>query len=165
MFWFATFFNIMVTSMRELNPREVMVMPEGNLENNKRILIMNDRSSLIERAERHSDLTPIETIGRDNRTQRNYIPEAGLAYTNGSFRSAIFCCACEIDQCFRFEYLMAPGTKYEDLLQKNPDKQVELGRVINICETKKIERLKPFVEKAKLLNSVRNAVAVHPKIH
>ena len=136
-------------------------MSTENLEECKVFLRKLDEDTLDERAKRRLELQPITTGGQESQPQREsgYMAEAASAYINGNYRSAIFCCACAVDQVFRFEYLKVPGNKYEDLWQKRH--QLTFGQVIDKCKNQ-VARLSPFIEKAQLLNRIRNEVAAHP---
>lgn len=139
-------------------------MSTENLEECKVFLRKLDEDTRDERAKRRLELQPITTSGKESQPQResDYVSEAASAYINGNYRSAIFCCACAVDQVFRFEYLKVPGNKYEDLWQKHRQQlQLMFGKVIDKCENR-VARLSPFIEKARLLNCIRNEVAVHP---
>jgi hypothetical protein len=122
-----------------------------------------DEDTRNERAERCLELQLI-TTGSQAQPQRKsgYMSEAASAYINGNYRSAIFCCACAVDQVFRFEYLKEPGNKYEELWQDgHQPRQLTFGNIIDKCK-RGVKRLEPSIENARLLNCMRNGVAVHP---
>ncbi len=125
----------------------------------KRILQKSDADTLERRAKRLQELKPIRTDGRLFSSQRewDYASEAAENYINASYRSAIFCYACAVDQIFRYEYVKVPGNKYEDL-----EKKLTFGQVIRKCKEKNVVPLSPFMEHATLLNDIRNNVATHP---
>ena len=117
-----------------------------------------DASTLERRAERLRELEKTETDARRFSSDRegSYSREATDLYINGHYRSAIFCCAFAVDQIFRYEYMKAPESRYEDL-EKLPS-----GKVIGKCKRKNVASLCPFMEQAELLNKMRNKVATHP---
>ncbi len=133
-------------------------MNTRSLEECKKILQKGDNDTLERRAERLKELRQIQTNGRLFSSQRewDYAGEASANYINGNYRSAIFCCACAVDQIFRYEYLKMPGNRYEDL------ERCTFGQTIHKCKDKSIIPLLPFMEKAELLNKMRNEVATHP---
>lgn len=133
-------------------------MNKKSLEECKKILAKGDSDTLERRAERLQELKPIQTDGRLFSSQREwgYAGEASDSYINGNYRSTIFCCACAIDHIFRYEYLKMPGNRYEDL------ERYTFGQTIRKCENKGVTSLLPFMEKAELLNKMRNEVATHP---
>lgn len=134
-------------------------MNTRSLEECKRILHKSDADTLERRAKRLQELKQIQTDVRLFSSQRewDYASEAAENYINASYRSAIFCCACAVDQIFRYEYVKVPGNKYEDL-----EKKLTFGHVIRKCKEKNVVSLNPFVEQASLLNDIRNDVATHP---
>lgn len=129
-----------------------------SLEECKKMLEKNDRNTLERRAARRQELTPIQTNGRLSSPQRewDYTDEASASYISGNYRSAIFCCACTVDQIFRYEYMKLPESNYEEI------KGLTFGRVIRECRRKNVESLLPFMKQAFLLNDIRNNVATHP---
>lgn len=133
-------------------------MNTRSLEECKKILKKGDKDTLERRAERLQEIKPIQTNGRQFSSQRewDYAGEASDTYINGNYRSAIFCCACAIDQIFRYEYIKVSGHKYEDL------ERCTFGQIIRKCKEKNVTTLRPFTEKAELLNHMRNDVAAHP---
>lgn len=133
-------------------------MNAKTLEECKRMLEKGDSDTLERRAERLRELRQIQTNGRLLSSQRewDYAGEASDSYINGNYRSAIFCCACAIDQIFRYEYLKMPGNRYKDL------ERCTFGQTIRKCENKGVTSLLPFMGKADLLNKMRNEVATHP---
>jgi hypothetical protein len=144
-----------------------MGTPEGNmsarnLDECKRILEQIDRDTIDRRAERCHELEVAILSAQKFSSQRewDYAREASASYINGNYRSAILCCACSVDQVFRYEYLRVPGNKYKDLWQSN--RQLTFGQLIRKCKERKVTRLTPFLEKAELLNRIRNDVAAHP---
>ena len=133
-------------------------MNTKSLEECKQILQKGDSDTLERRAERLWELRQIQTDGRLFSSQRewDYAGEASDSYINGNYRSAIFCCACAIDQIFRYEYVKVPRNKYEDV-ESGP-----FGRVIGKCKKASVRSLIPFMEQAELLRDKRNEVAAHP---
>ena len=133
-------------------------MNTKSLEECKQILQKGDSDTLERRAERLRELKQIQTNGRLFSSQRewDYAGEASDNYINGNYRSAIFCCACAIDQIFRYEYLKMPGNRYEHL------GRCTFGQTIGKCKNKGVASLLPFTDKAELLNKMRNEVASHP---
>lgn len=133
-------------------------MSRKTLEECKKQLQKSDRGTLERRAQRLKDLEQIYTDARLFHSQKewDYADEASESYINGNFRSVIFCCACAVDQIFRYEYLKTPRSRYEDL------EKCTFGQTIHKCKTKDISRLAQFIATAKLLNRMRNEVSVHP---
>lgn len=129
-----------------------------SLEECKKMLDKNDRDTLERRAARCQELTSIQTDGRLSSPQRewDYTGEASDSYISGNYRSAIFCCACAVDQIFRYEYMKLPESNYEEI------KGLTFGEVIQECRSKNIKSLLPFTKQAFLLNDIRNSVATHP---
>ncbi len=129
-----------------------------SLEECKEILRDLDARTLERRAERLRELENIETDARRFSSERewSYLTEATDVYINGHYRSAIFCCAFAVDQIFRYEYLKTAEGKYDDL------ENLTFGQLIGECERQKVASLCPYIEKAKLLNYLRNKVATHP---
>ena len=119
-----------------------------------RILIILLSDTLERRAKRLQKLGQIQTDGRLFSSQRewDYAGEASDNYINGCYRSAIFCCACGIDQIFRYEYVKVPGNKHEDV-ESGP-----FGQVIGKCRKANVKSLIPFMERAELLRDIRNEV-------
>lgn len=138
------------------DPEEYMDI--RSLEECKEILEKNDRDTLERRAARRQELTPILTVGRLSLPQRewDYTGEASTSYISGNYRSAIFCCACTVDQIFRYEYMKLPESNYEEI------KGLTFGRVIRECRRKNVGSLLPFMKQAFLLNDIRNNLATHP---
>lgn len=124
----------------------------------KRILEKLDASTLERRIERFQELKGIQMDGRLFSSQRewDYAGEASDNYIAGNYRSAIFCCACAVDQIFRYEYMKLPLDQYDDI------ERLTFGQVIKECKKKKVESLLPFIIQAFLLNDIRNDVATHP---
>ena len=133
-------------------------METRSLEECKKILEKNDRDTLERRVARCQELTPIQIGGRLFSPQRewDYSGEASASYISGNYRSAIFCCACVVDQIFRYEYMKIAESNYEEI------KGLTFGGVIRECRSKNIESLLPFMKQAFLLNDIRNSVATHP---
>jgi len=133
-------------------------MNTKSLEECKKILEKGDTNTLERRAQRLQELAQIQTNGRIFSSQRewDYSGEASNNYIDGNYRSAIFCCACAIDQIFRYEYLKVSGNRYEDL------ERCTFGQTIRKCENEGVESLLSYMEKAKLMNKMRNEVATHP---
>lgn len=133
-------------------------MDTRSLEECKNMLEKNDRDTLERRAERCQELSQIQTDGRLFSSQRewDYSGEASANYISGNYRSAIFCCACAVDQIFRYEYMKVAGSEYGDV-GSGP-----FGKIIHKCKNKNITSLRPFVTQAELLNDMRNKVAAHP---
>ncbi len=133
-------------------------MNTRGLEECKRILSKGDISTLERRAKRLQELQTIQTDGQLFSSQRewDYAGEASDSYINGNYRSAIFCCACAIDQILRYEYVKAPSSRYEDI------QRLTLGQVIGRCKKENVISLAPYLEKAELLKDIRNNVAAHP---
>ena len=133
-------------------------MNTKSLEECKQVLLKGDSDTLERRAIRLQELEQIQTDGRLFSSQRewDYASEASDSYINGNYRSAVFCCACAIDQIFRYEYVKVPGNKYEDV-ESGP-----FGRVISKCKKENVKSLIPFMEQAELLRDMRNEVAAHP---
>lgn len=133
-------------------------MDTRSLEACRKILEKNDGDTLERRAARCQELTPIQTDGRLFSSQRewDYSGEASASYTNGNYRSAIFCCACAVDQIFRYEYMKLAESNYEEI------KGLTFGEVIRECRRRNVESLLPFMKQAFLLNDIRNNVATHP---
>jgi hypothetical protein len=117
-----------------------------------------DANTLQRRIERCQELEIIQTGGRESPGQKewDYTSEASENYIAGNYRSAIFCCACSVDQIFRYEFMKLPGSDYTRI------EKLTLGQVIGKCKQRHIERLLPFISQALLLNSIRNGVATHP---
>jgi len=124
----------------------------------KRILEKLDANTLERRIERFQELKGIQTNGRLFSVQKesDYAGEASNNYIDGNYRSAIFCCACAVDQIFRYEYMKLPENHYEDI------EKLTFGQVIKECKKKNVESLLPFIIYAFLLNDIRNNVATHP---
>lgn len=118
----------------------------------------SDKHTLERRAQMLKELDKIHTDGRLFHSQKewDYAGEASDSYINGNFRSVIFCCACAVDQIFRYEYLRTPGSRYEHL------ERCAFGQTIRRCKDTSIPRLARFIAKAELLNRIRNAVSAHP---
>lgn len=133
-------------------------MNTRSLEECKKMLEKNDRDTLARRAERCQELAQIQTDGRLFSSQRewDYSGEASANYISGNYRSAIFCCACAVDQIFRYEYMKVPGSKYGDV-GGGP-----FGKIIRKCKDRNVKSLRPFITRAELLNDMRNKVAAHP---
>ena len=130
----------------------------------KKLLQGSDSRTLQQRSKRLEELleVPISTLFHSQRVS-DYDEEASNSYINGSYRSVIFCCACSIDPILRHEYLKIPGNNLEDLKSgKKGNEEMTFGEVIVRCETVRVPKLIPFLEKAKLLNKMRNTVSVHP---
>ena len=128
-----------------------------DLEDAKVFLLKRDKKTLEERAERLFELRSAPQMFKDFSSQRvwDYSEEASNAYIYGNYRGAIFCCTAEVDQIFRYEYVKA-GKEYKDL------ERLTFGGIITKCEKGKVKSVIPFVEKARLLNNIRNTVAAHP---
>jgi len=133
-------------------------MSKRTLEECKEQLQNGDQHTLERRAKRMKELEQIHIDGRLFASQKewDYTGEASDSYINGNYRSVIFCCACSVDQIFRYEYVKEPTSKYEDL------NKCTFGQIINKCKGKDIARLAPFIVEAELLNRIRNMVSVHP---
>jgi len=133
-------------------------MDTRNLEEYKRILEKGDKDTLERRAERCQELRRIQTDGRLLSSQRewDYAGEASDSYINGNYRSAIFCCACAVDQIFRYEYIKVPGNRHKDI-ERGP-----FGQTIHKCKEQNVMSLSPFMKQAELLRDMRNEVAAHP---
>ncbi len=129
-----------------------------DLEKIKKELQEHDQKTLMERVERWQELPPIQTDGRLFSSQRewNYTGEASECYIVGNYRSAIFSCACAVEQILRYEYLKIPGHKHEDM-----DKYT-FGGMIRKCSDGKVPSLDSHLKKAGILNRIRNVVAAHP---
>ncbi len=115
-----------------------------------------DKRTLERRAQRLQELTPIQTDGRLFASQRewDYAGEASESYINGNYRSTIFCCACAVDQIFKYEYLKVTGHEYKDI------ERCTFGQVIYRCSD--VSSLQPYIQQAKTLNNLRNNIAAHP---
>lgn len=133
-------------------------MSKKTLEECAKQLQKSDKDTLERRAQRLKELEQIHTDARLFHSQKewDYAGEASDSYINGNFRSVIFCCACAVDQIFRYEYLKTPGSRYEDL------KKCTFGQTIRKCKDTNIPRLAPFIAVAELLNCIRNEVSAHP---
>lgn len=141
----------------------------------KDILQAGDRESLDRRAERLSEILveykPVlhhRVKGPPSRAI-DYRREAESSYVNGNFRSCIFSCAAIVDQVFRHEYVKAhedKNTILKEIRGKKKGKKITFGIVINLIKQSlkdnKYRHMRPFVKKAKMLNEMRNTVAVHP---
>jgi hypothetical protein len=121
-------------------------------------LQQSDQRTLARRAERRLELSQISTDGRLFASQRewDYAEEASESYIVGNYRSTIFCCACAVEQIIKYEYLKIPENKYGEI------GKCTLGQTIYRCTKKRIPSLTDFLEKAGLLNDIRNQVAAHP---
>lgn len=121
----------------------------------KRILEKLDANTLDRRIERCQELEVIQTRFSFQK-EWDYAGEASDTYIAGNYRSAIFCCACAVDQIFRYEYMRNPESRYDEI------EGLTFGRIIKQCKKKEIESLLPFIKQAFLLNAIRNDVATHP---
>lgn len=132
-------------------------MSRRTLEECVKQLQKSDKDTLERRAQRLKELEEIDTDARLFHSQKewDYAGEASDCYINGDLRSVISCCACAVDQIFRYEYLKIPGNRYEDL------KRCTFGPTIGKCRGN-VPRLAPFVATADLLNRIRNEVSAHP---
>jgi len=126
----------------------------------KKALEKSDKNTLEARAKRLQELPEIQTYGRLFSSQResDYSAEASDSYINGNYRSAIFCCACAVDQILRYEYLKVPGNTLEDLEHGVRT----FGQIIGSCRNGRIKSVSGLVKQADLLNNIRNRVAAHP---
>lgn len=117
-----------------------------------------DTNTLQRRIERCQELEVIQTGGRESPGQKewDYTSEASSNYIAGNYRSAIFCCACSVDQIFRYEYMRLPESEYARI------ERLTFGQIIGKCKERHAERLLPFISQALLLNDIRNGVATHP---
>lgn len=133
-------------------------MNKRTLEECKEQLQRSDKNTLERRAERLEELEVIHTNARLFSSQKewDYAGEASDSYINGNYRSAIFCCACAVDQILRYEYLKMLGSSYHDV------ERCTFGRIIRKCKDKSIASLLPYLAKAGLLNQMRNEVSAHP---
>lgn len=133
-------------------------MSKKTLEECAKQLQKSDKDTLKRRAQRLKELEQIHTDGRLFYSQKewDYADEASDSYINGNFRSVIFCCACAVDQIFRYEYLKTPKSRYKDLEKRT------FGQTIHKCKDKNISRLAPFIAAAELLNRMRIDVSAHP---
>lgn len=126
-----------------------------SLEESKKFLQERDLRTLEYRAQRFKELSVIET-SFSTQKEWDYTSEADSSYIEGNYRSTIFCCACAVDQIFRYEYLKIPGNRNEKL------RKLSFGQIIDNCQKIRIPRLVLHIEKAGLLNNIRNNVATHP---
>lgn len=133
-------------------------MHRKTLEERAKQLQESDRRTLERRAQRLTELEAIHTDARLFHSQRewDYAGEASDGYINGNYRSVIFCCACAVDQMFRYEYLKMPGSRPEDL------KRCTFGQTIRKCRGKSVPALVQFIADAELMNRMRNEVSAHP---
>ncbi len=124
----------------------------------KQLLEKMDTNTLERRTERYHELEGIQTDGRLFSVQKewDYSSEASDNYIAGSYRSSIFCCACAVDQVFKYEYMKHPESNYKIIKHKT------FGRVIKECKERNIQSLLPYLKQAFLLNDIRNSVATHP---
>lgn len=134
---------------------EELIMDTKSYEECKQILEKLDASTLNRRIERCQELEGIKTRFSFQK-EWDYSSEASDCYIDGNYRSAIFCCACAIDQIFRYEYMKYPENQYKDI------KRLTFGKLIKECKDKEVKSLYPFLKKAFLLNNIRNGVATHP---
>jgi hypothetical protein len=128
-------------------------MSERKLEECTDTLRYNDAHSLEERAKRLQELGTTETSFSIQR-EWEYSIEAGDCYINHNYRSAIFCCACAVEQIFMYEYLK------ENTDDINNFDLPMFGKLIDRCEN--IASSTPYLKSAGLLNKIRNKVAAHP---
>lgn len=133
-------------------------MNKRTLEECKEQLQKGDENTLERRAARLQELDVIQTDGRLFSSQKewDYAGEASDSYINGNYRSAIFCCACAVDQIFRYEYLKLPENNYRDI------QRCTFGKIIHRCKERRIPSLLPLLDKAELLNKMRNEISAHP---
>jgi len=134
-------------------------MSKKTLAECKKQLQKSDRDTLERRAQRLKELEQIYTDARLFYSQKewDYAGEASDSYINGNFRSVIFCCACAVDQIFRYEYLKTLGKKrYKDW------EKCTFGQTIRRCKDKNVSSLAQFIALAELLNLIRNEVSAHP---
>ena len=124
----------------------------------KQLLEKLDANTLERRTERCQELEGIQTDGRLFSVQKewDYAGEASDNYIAGSYRSSIFCCACAVDQVFRYEYMKLPESNYKNI------KGMTSGRVIRECKERNVGSLRPYMQLAFLSNDIRNNVATHP---
>jgi len=133
-------------------------MRNRTLEECKEQLRKSDENTLERRAKRLQELDTIQTDGRLFSSQKewDYAGEASDSYINGNYRSAIFCCACAVDQILKYEYLKLPGNSYQDIAR------CTFGQTVSKCKNKSVTSLFPYLDKAKILNEMRNGVSAHP---
>ena len=133
-------------------------MNKRTLEQCKEQLQRSDKNTLERRAERLKELEVIHTDARlfSSQKEGDYAGEASDSYINGNYRSVIFCCACAVDQIFKYEYLKLPESRCQDI------KRCTFGQIIRKCREKGTASLIPYIEKAELLNRMRNEVSAHP---
>lgn len=117
-----------------------------------------DTDTLERRAKRLEELEVIHTSARLFSSQKewNYAGEASDSYINGNYRSVVFNCACAVDLIFKYEYMKIAGNVYKDI------KKCTFGQIIYKCEASNLVSLSTHIDKAKLLNNMRNEVSAHP---
>jgi len=126
----------------------------------KELLEDLDSRTLNERAERLTELEPI-VINMIERTSSermdDFIDEASKGYTDGCFRSCIFCCAGGVEYAFRHEIIRLSDNPKET--RKNIERK-RFEDIIKMAES--YEQLRPFVGDAHYLRRLRNKIAAHP---
>lgn len=126
----------------------------------KELLEDLDSRTLNERAERLTELEPI-VINMIERTSSermdDFIDEASKGYTDGCFRSCIFCCAGAVEHALRHEIIRLSDNPKE--IRKNIERK-RFEEIIKMAES--YELLRPFAEDARYLRRLRNKIAAHP---
>ena len=121
----------------------------------KQTILKLDANTLDRRIERCQELEVIQTRFSFQK-EWDYAGEASDTYIDGNYRSAIFCCACAVDQIFRYEYMRNPESRYDEI------DGLTFGQIIRLCKEKEVKSLLPLINQAFLLNDIRNDVATHP---
>lgn len=121
----------------------------------KQTILKLDANTLDRRIERCQELEVIQTRFSFQK-EWDYAGEASDTYIAGNYRSAIFCCACAVDQIFRYEYMRNPESRYDEI------EGLTFGQIIRLCKEKEVKSLLPLINQAFLLNDIRNDVATHP---
>lgn len=126
----------------------------------KELLEDLDSRTLNERAERSTELEPI-VINMIERTSSermdDFIDEASKGYTDGCFRSCIFCCTGAVEHALRHEIIRLSDNPKET--RKNIERK-RFGEIIKMAES--YEQLRPFAEDTRYLRRLRNKIAAHP---
>lgn len=121
----------------------------------KKTLEKLDASTLERRIEKYRELEVIQSRSSFQK-EWDYSGEASATYIAGNYRSTIFCCACAVDQIFRYEYMRDPESRYGQI------ERLTFGQIIKRSKNKEVKHLLPFIDQALLLNDIRNTVATHP---
>lgn len=126
----------------------------------KELLEDLDSRTLNERAERLTELEPI-VINMIERTSSermdDFIDEASKGYTDGCFRSCIFCCTGAVEHALRHEIIRLSDNPKET--RKNIERK-RFGEIIKMAES--YEQLRSFAEDTRYLRRLRNKIAAHP---